>query len=246
LSTQTMELANSGLVFIMAAIPIAMVVFQAIVFLVRAWREALSLGIDTGILKRVVANSAVFSIIPSLPIILIMAVLMPALGKYIPWLRLSVLGSAMYENMAADMAVKTFGLFGVSDPALTPSIFISVVWVMTLGVVSYPFINAIFLKKYDGAMEKAKKQGGFAEVAIGALFIGVMAAYMPPMLTDFSNVPGLIAVLFSGIAVILLDRIAKKTGIGALGEFSFPLSMLIGMIAAIVSVSVFGVASPTM
>ena len=234
MNSEVMAVANSGLVFLLALIPIVLVVIQAFIFLGSAWKEGRKIGIKQGTLRKVVVNSVLFSIIPSLPIILIMAVLMPALGKYIPWLRLTVLGSAPYENMAADLAVKSFGLFGIADPGMTPSIFISVVWVMTLGVVSYPFVNGFFLKKYDGKLEKVKSGGGFAEVAMGTLFLGVMAAYMPPMLIDYQNVPGLAAVAGSGVLVILLDKIAKKTGIRSLGEFSFPLAMLFGMVVSVI------------
>ena len=43
---------------------------------------------------KVVKSSALFSVVPSLPIIISYMILMPVLGKFFAWLRLSVIGSA--------------------------------------------------------------------------------------------------------------------------------------------------------
>ena len=59
-------------------------------------------------------SSAIFSIIPSLPIIVSYLLLVPALGRYFPWLRLSVVGSAVYETMVANMAAEAFGLESIT------------------------------------------------------------------------------------------------------------------------------------
>ena len=233
MNNETSLISNSGLMLILCIIPITIVIVQAVVFLNRAWKEAERIGIDKGILKKVAVNSAVFSIVPSLPIIIIMAVLMPTLGTFFPWLRLTVIGSAMYENMAADITVKAFGLAGVADPGMTPSIFLSVAWVMTIGIISYPIWNIIALKKYDKKLSSMKNKGGFIEKAIPALFTGVMAVLGAPMLVDFNNLTGITTIIVAGILVMLLEKIAKKTEISALKDFSFPISMIIGMASAI-------------
>jgi uncharacterized protein (DUF3084 family) len=45
--------------------------------------------------------------------------------------------------------------------------------------------------------------------------------------------------VISGVVIILFDRIAKATGNKVLSEFSFPLSMVIGMVSAIFLVKLF-------
>jgi hypothetical protein len=57
------------------------------------------------------------------------------LGKYFPWLRLSVVGSAAYENMAADMVAKASGLAGIADPGFDLPIFTMAMWVMSIGII---------------------------------------------------------------------------------------------------------------
>jgi len=229
----TSQFVNSPLMLILCLIPIVIVLFQAVVFMLKAWKEAKKIGIETSVLKKVVVNSAVFSLVPSLPIVIILAVLMPTLGRFFPWLRLSVIGSAFYENMAADMTVKAFGLSGVADTGMTPSIFLSVAWVMTVGIISYPILNIIALKGYDRKMTKMKSKGGFIEVAIPAMFIGLLAVLGIPNLVNFKNPAGITTIIIAGIFVTIMDKIAEKTGIKALKDFSFPISMLIGMASAI-------------
>ncbi len=234
MNPETMAIANSGFMLLLCAIPIAIVLFQAIIFLIKAWREAKAIGIPVSTLKRVATNSAVFSIVPSLPIIIILSVLMPALGKYFPWLRLSVIGSAMYESMAATTTVKSFGFMNLVDSHITPSIFLSIAWVMTLGIISYPIANIIFLKRYDTTVTSLKRKGGFIEQAIGALFIGFMAVMGIPELVNYKNPVGITTIIVAGLVAIIIEKFAKKSEKGSiLKDFSFPISMIVGMASAI-------------
>ncbi len=85
-------------------------------------------------LKKVVVSSSIFSIVPSLPIFISYMLLVPALGKYFPWLRLSVIGSASYETMSADMAAKAYGYSGISSANFTSDVFAAITWTVTFGI----------------------------------------------------------------------------------------------------------------
>jgi len=160
---------------------------------------------------------------------------MPVLGKYIPWLRLSVIGSAIYESMAADMTIKSFGLSGLGDMGINSSIFVSIVWVMTLAILVGPILNIFLLKSYDKKLRSIRSSGGFLAVATGALFIGMLSLMGVPLLMNVANPLGIIAAVTAGVSVLLLDGLAKRTGKKSIGEFSFPLSMILGMASTIVA-----------
>ena len=230
-----LNIANSTWVLLIVSIPILIVVIQAILFLRVSLKEAQKQMIPKDIVKKVITNSAVFSIIPSLPILISLAVLMPVLGKFIPWLRLSVMGSAAYESFAADLTIKAFGLSGLGDLNLTPKIFVSVIWVMTLVIMVGPLLNIFVLKPYDKKLRTFKKTGGFMMVAVGAMFIGMLSMLAVPVLLNYKQPVAIITAVIAGASVILLDWLAKKTGKKAIGEFSFPLSMVIGMAAAVLA-----------
>lgn len=113
---------------------ILFVLVQSALFFRMAQKRALELGITSSDIKKVVKSSAIFSVIPSLPIIISYMILLPALGKFFPWLRLSVIGSASYETMAANMAVTSYGFAGLGVSNFTPEVYGAIAWVVTLGL----------------------------------------------------------------------------------------------------------------
>lgn len=83
-----LTIANSPLMFVLCSIVILFVVVQAVLFMRRAWKHGTEIGLDKGIMKSTVTGSALFSIVPSIPILIILVMLMSVLGNYFPWLRL--------------------------------------------------------------------------------------------------------------------------------------------------------------
>lgn len=231
--------ANSTTLLVIVAIPIFFTIVQALLFIRASIKEANNLGISKETVRKVMVNSATFSILPSLPILITLAILMPVLGKYIPWLRLSVIGSAMYESMAADMTIKAFGLEGLGASGMSPSVFISIVWVMSLAILVGPVLNLFLLKSYDNKLSSSRESGGLLALASGSLFLGMLAIMGMPILFNLENPTGIVVAVVAGIFAIVLDKIAKKTGIAALGEFSFPLSMVLGMSSALLISGLF-------
>lgn len=76
-----LKLANSSSLFIICLIPIICVIIQSIAYIRVAIIQSKELNMDQNIIKKVITNSAIFSILPSLPIVITMAALMPVLGK---------------------------------------------------------------------------------------------------------------------------------------------------------------------
>ena len=99
-----LQIANSGVMYLMSSIVILSVVGVCLVFFTKAYKEGLKIGMNKKDLKKVVTSSAVFTVIPSVGILLGVITLSGSLGVPIPWLRLSVVGALHYEVMAADMA----------------------------------------------------------------------------------------------------------------------------------------------
>lgn len=104
---------------------------------------------------------------------------------------------------------------------------------MTLAIMVAPIENILFLKTYDRKLKTFKEKGGFMAIASGALMIGMLCTLFVPELVNFEHPVGILAGVVAGACALLFDYLAKKTGKRALGEFSFPLSMLIGMASTI-------------
>ena len=184
-------------------------------------------------LKEAATSSAVFSIIPSLPIIISYLILVPSLGRYFPWLRLSVVGSASYETMAANMAAEAFGLESISVPDILVDVFVCIVFVVTVGILGGNIFNVFFLKTYDKKVESLKtKNAKLVPVITTAMFLGLYGTMSAPHITNFTNIPAVTAIAGAGIAALIFDRLARK--VKRLKEFAFPLSMIVGMLASCV------------
>ena len=228
-----LEAANSSVMAVLCGITILIVLLQPILFLAAAVKRGKELNMTKEEMKNAAVSSAVFSIIPSLPIIISYLILVPSLGRYFPWLRLSVVGSASYETMVANMAAEAFGLESITVENIPLDLFVSIVFVVTMGILGGNIFNEFFLKTYDKKVEKIKgENAALVPMITTAMFLGLYGTMAAPHLTNFSSIPALSAILVAGIAALLLGKLSTK--VKRLKEFSFALSMVIGMLASCV------------
>lgn len=222
--------ANSSVMAIFCGLAILVVLVQSVIFFRIAWKQALQLGFTKSDLMKVVKSSAVFSVVPSLPIIISYMILLPALGKFFPWLRLSVIGSATYETLAANMAVTSFGFDSLGSADFSPDVFGSLLWVVTLGVF-LSSMSALLLKRFDVKMKSVTENpNSFGKVIPNIMFLGMMATLSAPYLVDVGNFPSVAAIVVSAAVMIGLNAVGKRHP--ALKEFAFSLSMIAGMASA--------------
>jgi hypothetical protein len=151
--------------------------------------------------------------VPSLPVIVLMLALSVPLGTYFPWLRLSVVGGAAYEGIAANVGAQSVGLTDISDPNMTPSHFVVVGFIMMIGIIGGMVFNLLFLKQIDKATitarSKANSKGtGFAVILSAALLVAMLAVISTPYVMNVENLEGVIAFFTAGISVLVINKIA--------------------------------------
>jgi len=248
-----LDVANGNVLFLLCGIVIAFVLVQAVIFMKKAWKRGVELNMSTATMKKVIKNSLVFSIIPSLPILVVLLILMPTLGKYFPWLRLSVVGSGVYENMAADVTAKAFGLSGISDTGFTLQMFISAMWVMTIGIIWGPLYTALGSKYIQKGMQiiKGKHEKSFQAI-FASMFIAMLSVFSGPYLSSpFKVISGeneagivgivpLLVLIVSAVCIWVIDTLGKKMKSSVLTEFGFPISLIVGMVSAVVFQMILG------
>lgn len=262
-----MPIANSGLMFFMCGLVILFVFMQSIFFAVRSWRRGIQLGMSKTAMKKTAVNALIFCIVPSIPIVIFLLAMMPVLGNYFPWLRLSVIGSYAYENMAANATAQAYGLSSYTSPGFTSDMFVSAMWVMSISI-SYGLLAIVVgLRKFQGVLKKAgttKKEGkSFGPYLVGALFLGMMASFVGPylaaplqaitwpMVTGVSAadlgmsvssgmVPFLV-MMVSTITMLILIAVGKKFKSKVLTDFSMPICLLVAMALAMIITPLLGV-----
>ncbi|MDR0653995.1 MAG: DUF5058 family protein [Synergistaceae bacterium] len=232
---------NGSTLYLICGIVILYVTVQALLFMRIAWRRGTELGLAGKTMRQAVTNSAVFSIIPSLPIVLMLMVLTQVIGRYFSWLRLSVIGSASYENMSIDIAAKSYGLTGISDPGFSPEIYVAATWIMTFGIVWGILFNIFFMETLDKQAKNIQiRGGGFMKTISAALFIGMLSVMSMPYLTNAAkNSLGTLSFCAAAAVSLLIGAVSQKINIGPFKEFAFPISLLAGMFAAILAAPLF-------
>lgn len=237
---------NAPPIYLICGGIVAFVAVLCVVFFIRAWRAGIALGMDKTKMKRAVTSSATFSLLPSVGILLGVIALSGNLGIPWPWLRLSVIGALHYETTVADAAAKQVGMGTLSADKMTAGSFATIALLMSVCIM-WGMVLSIFLnKKYTRKLtvRENKQGGGFGDVAMTAMFIGLVSAYMGSYIGGFVSGEGrftfagdwtpiavaLVSAAVMAVFVYLVEK-RKKTW---LESFSVAGSMIVGMAAAAV------------
>ena len=94
---------NAPVLYVIVGIILAVVVAQAVFFLVRAYRRGVKIGMSRQVLNKTMVRAGVFTVAPAVAILVGIVALSQKLGIPLPWLRLSVIGSFSYETIAANV-----------------------------------------------------------------------------------------------------------------------------------------------
>lgn len=169
---------NHPILFVMVGVIIAAVLAQSFYFLIRAYRRAVAKGMDTRVIKKTIISSAIFTIAPAISILVGVISLSKSLGVAVPWLRLSVIGSLSYEMIAANNAMSGFGET-LGKEITDPSVFVTVLWVMTIGIALGLVLSPILTRKIQNGMIKLEKSDAkWREIFNNAMFLGMISAFL--------------------------------------------------------------------
>lgn len=227
---------------------VAFVAVVCIVFMVRAWRAGVALGMDKTKMRRVVTASITFSALPSVGILLGVIALSGSLGTPWPWLRLSVVGALHYETQVAQAAAEQVGMSSLSAAEMTPRAFTTIALLMSVCIMWGMLLSALFNKRYLKKLGAGTGSGGgavagFGDKAMTAMFIGLICAYVGSYIGGFVSGEGpftfagdwtpLAVAGVSGLTMAGCVWLSEKKGMAWLESFSIAGSMLLGMAAAV-------------
>ena len=248
---------NSPVLYLICGGIIVFVAVICLVFAVRAYRTGKALGIDVSKMKRVITASATFAVLPSIGILLGVIALSGSLGTPWPWLRLSVIGALHYETQVAEAASEAVGAGGLSITNMTEEAFVTIALLMSFciiwGMVLVVFNGKSYCRRL-GAAPKEKKDksdgkkkklnlSGFGDVAMTAMFIGLVSAYIASyigtivsengLFTFTGSVLPLAVAAISALAMYIFLRIKEAKQAEWIDSFSVAGSMLIAMTCAV-------------
>ena len=239
---------NAPILFIAVGVIVLIVLAQSAFFLVRAIKRAKELGIAKSTVKKTISSAAIFTLAPAVAILVGVVALSKSLGIPLPWLRLSVIGSITYETVAAGNALEAAGM-GAGSTVTDPSIFITIAWVMTVGIAAgLVFVPFVTKKLQSGLSQIGMKDRKWGEIFNNAMFLGMISAFLGYVFCDVGllfqgNTSGLIPVcvmLVSAVVMAVCGLIATKAKIRWLTDYALPMSLVLGMASAIPFTALLG------
>ena len=238
---------NHPVLFLLAGILVAVVLAQSVYFLVKALRRSKEIGMDQEKIKKTIRTAAVFTVAPAVSIVISVIALSKSLGLPLPWLRLSVVGSLSYEAIAAENAVSAMGLSLGKITGLTAQQFVNITLVMTISIlVGIWLVPVIGKKLLSGMSNLGAKDAKWADIFQNAMFIGMISAFLGYVFCDisrlwapvegYSTTSGLVPVCTMGVSalvMVVLGLLMRKPKLKWLGDYALPISLVLGMVAAI-------------
>lgn len=232
---------NVAILYVIAGLVILYVLSQAIFFLVRAVKQSKKIGMDKAVLKRTARRAAIFSIAPAVSIFIGVAALAPKLGIPLPWLRLSVIGSLVYETGAAQIGAEAMqeGLWNsISSSTITAEQYVTIAMIMSIGCLLPLVLVAFFTKKYStGMLKMEKKDKKWGEILSTSIFMGVVSCFFA---TNFTKVTtGLqgwipvFVILISATVMVIFGITQKLTKWRWINDYALPVSMIVGMVCSV-------------
>ena len=239
---------NHPILFVIVGAIIALVLAQSVFFLVRAMKRAKALGISSSTVKKTISSAAIFTVAPAIAVLVGVVALSKGLGIALPWLRLSVIGSITYETVAAGNALEAAGQ-SAGTTIVDPSIFISVAWVMTIGIAAGLILVPFVTKKLQSGLSKiGMKDKKWGEIFNNAMFLGMISAFLGYVFCDVGllvkgDTSGLVPVCVMAVSAVVMaicGLIATKAKIRWLTDYALPMSLIVGMASAIPFTALLG------
>ena len=225
-----LKLANHPLLWIASTVAVSIVVVQSLIFAIKSCKVGKTMGITDKQIKSAVKSSAISAIGPSMTIFAGMVSLIVTMGGRIAWMRLSFIGSVIFESMSAGFGTDALGIT-LGSPEMTKLAFTNAVWTMILGSLGWIIFTLLFGHKLDKITNviSSGKKSFIPIISLGAM-LGSFAYLNADRVLRFDN--GTIACI-SGMAImVILCMLEKKKNIKWLREWGLTISMFSGMIIA--------------
>lgn len=234
------DIISSPLLVVLVSIGLLYIIGFSLVYLKKSYKRCIELGISKAEIRKVIKSSLVFSIVPSLSIVVGLFVLISALGTVWSWWRLSVIGSLSYETLISDSVAKALDFAKNSDmlAKATGSEFGVIMILMSVGMLSGFFILLPFGKKLSMSVTKTENSSNWKYVLSGTFMLCLFSVYIPVLLFGDTIQA---AVMLTGLVIALvLGALSSKPKLKWLTEFIMAFSMIGAMISAILWTGIFG------
>lgn len=223
-----MQIANSIPMWIACGSAVALVMIQAAIFLKGSYGAGKKIGLTEAQMKGAIKSSAITSIGPSIVILSGMLSLLITVGGPMAWMRLSLIGSVMFESIAAGFGTSAVGVQLGAD-TMTPLALTMAVWTMILGSIGWVIFATFSASRMDKVQHKISGGDPAKLTAIsGAAILGAFSAMSSQHLVKLNKntLSCVLGALIMGALIIIGD----KKNIKWLKEWNLTIAILAAML----------------
>lgn len=227
------DIITSPLLLILVIVGLLYIVGFSLVYLKKAYKRCLELGISKEEIQNVMKSSVFFSIVPSLSIVVGLFALISILGTVWSWWRLSVIGSLSYESLISSSVASALGFATNAEmmDLATGRDFGVVMILMSIGMLSGFTILLPLGKKLCMSVNKTEGTSNWKYVLSGTFMLCLFAVYIPVLLIG-DTVQA--AVMLTGLVIaVALGALASRPKLRWLNNFIMAFSMIGGMVSSI-------------
>lgn len=227
------DIITSPLLLILVIVGLLYIVGFSLVYLKKAYKRCLELGISKEEIQNVMKSSVFFSIVPSLSIVVGLFALISILGTVWSWWRLSVIGSLSYESLISSSVASALGFATNAEmmDLATGRDFGVVMILMSIGMLSGFTILLPLGKKLCMSVNKTEGTSNWKYVLSGTFMLCLFAVYIPVLLIG-DTVQA--AVMLTGLVIAVgLGALASRPKLKWLNNFIMAFSMIGGMVSSI-------------
>ena len=222
-----LQIANSLPMWIACGVAVVLVIVQALIFIKKAIDAAPKVGVTKEQVNKAIKSSALTSIGPSIVVLSGMLSLLVTVGGPMGWMRLSFIGSVMFESIAAGIGTGSVGVqLGVDT--LTPLALTMAVWTMIIGSVGWIIFSTFAADKMDKIQAKlaGSNPAGLAIISTAAI-IGVFSAMVSQKLVALDK--NALATVLGAALMFVMMQLTKSEKYAKLREWNLTISILVAM-----------------
>ena len=227
ISMEALQIANSLPMWLACGVAVVLVIAQALIFIKKAMDAAPKVGLSKEEVNKAVKSAALTSIGPSIVVLSGMLSLLVTVGGPMAWMRLSFIGSVMFESIAAGIGTGSVGVqLGVDE--LTPLALTMAVWTMIIGSVGWIIFSTFAADKMDKIQAKlaGSNPAGLTIISSGAI-IGVFAAMVGQKLVALDK--NALATVLGAVLMFVMMQLTKNEKYAKLREWNLTIAILVAM-----------------
>ncbi len=228
------DLYNAPWMYLFVGAILFLILVQNFIMMRKAWKHAHDdLGLSHAEIRKGLTNGIIVSIAPTIPVIIVMLTLIPLLGGPLPWLRLSVIGSATIESVAASVGMESVGEV-LQLGGYTIAGWVAACWVMSLGNSTSLMWATLAIKPISKMYNAAGKFDIRLVLCLGAGCLAGVMAYST-VAWGFSDV-STNGVIFAGsfLLSVVISFVHKRflSKQAWIADFQMAICMIFGMVLA--------------